>query len=215
MGKKEERRRRAREQALGLVKDFTNKSKFNQPKKSHSRKPKKPIYKLEHVKLDNAYVKSDNAILDTNAIKNSWDGEKLKEIQQLLKKTKPKIILTDTTLNESIRIINIDKNTLMRDLKNKFGEEKFCFIDNTPDIVEDARKMLEKYDSLHKPDDNILAVAKKLNAAIITHDKDLKGCCEKEGIEVYDHHNQTLESTDYEILQKQRKEEANRHLLKK
>ena len=82
MGKKEERRRRAREQALGLVKDFTNKSNFNQSKKPYSGKPKKPIHVLEYVKLDNAYVKSDNVILDTNTIKNSWDKVKLKEIQQ-------------------------------------------------------------------------------------------------------------------------------------
>ena len=210
MGKKEERRRRAREQALGLVKDFTNKSNFNQSKKSYSGKPKQPIHELEYVKLDNAYVKSDNVILDTNAIKNSWDKVKLKEIQQLLKKTKPKIILTDTTLNESVRIINTDKNTLIKDLKNKFGNEKFRFIDNTPDIVENAGKMLKKYDSLHKPDDNILAVAKKLNAAIITHDGDLKDCCEQEEIEVYDHHDQTLEPSDYELLQEQRKQEQER-----
>ena len=207
MGKKEERRRRAREQALGLVKDFTNKSNFNQSKKSYSGKPKKSIHELEYVKLDNPYVKSDNVILDTNAIKNSWDKVKLKEIQQLLKKTKPKIILTDTTLNESVRIINTDKNTLIKDLKNKFGNEKFRIIDNTPDIVENAGKMLKKYDSLHKPDDNILAVAKKLNAAIITHDGDLKDCCEQEEIEVYDHHDQTLEPSDYELLQEQRKQE--------
>ena len=210
MGKKEERRRRAREQALGLVKDFTNKSNFNQSKKSYSGKPKKPIHVFEYVKLDNAYVKSDNVILDTNTIKNSWDKVKLKEIQQLLKKTKPKIILTDTTLNESVRIINTDKNTLIKDLKNKFGNEKFRFIDNTPDIVENAGKMLKKYDSLHKPDDNILAVAKKLNAAIITHDGDLKDCCEQEEIEVYDHHDQTLEPSDYELLQEQRKQEQER-----
>ena len=213
MGKKEERRRRAREQALGLVKDFTNKSNFNQSKKSYSGKPKKPIHVLEYVKLDNAYVKSDNVILDTNTIKNSWDKVKLKEIQQLLKKTKPKIILTDTTLNESVRIINTDKNTLIKDLKNKFGNEKFRFIDNTPDIVENAGKMLKKYDSLHKPDDNILAVAKKLNAAIITHDGDLKDCCEQEEIEVYDHHDQTLEPSDYELLQKQRKQEQERRFF--
>ena len=210
MGKKEERRRRAREQALGLVKDFTNKSNFNQSKKSYSGKPKKSIYESEYVKLDNPYVKSDNVILDTNAIKNSWDKVKLKEIQQLLKKTKPKIILTDTTLNESVRIINTDKNTLIKYLKNKFGNEKFRFIDNTPDIVDNAGKMLKKYDSLHKPDDNILAVAKKLNAAIITHDGDLKDCCEQEEIEVYDHHDQTLEPSDYELLQEQRKQEQER-----
>ena len=210
MGKKEERRRRAREQALGLVKDFTNKSNFNQSKKLYSGKPKKSIHEFEYVKSDNAYVKSDNVILDTNAIKNSWDKVKLKEIQQLLKKTKPKIILTDTTLNESVRIINTDKNTLIKDLKNKFGNEKFRFIDNTPDIVENAGKMLKKYDSLHKPDDNILAVAKKLNAAIITHDGDLKDCCEQEEIEVYDHHDQTLEPSDYELLQEQRKQEQER-----
>ena len=214
MGKKEERRRRAREQALGLVKDFTNKSNFNQSKKSYSGKPKQPIHELEYVKLDNAYVKSDNVILDTNTIKNSWDKVKLKEIQQLLKKTKPKIILTDTTLNESVRIINTDKNTLIKDLKNKFGNEKFRFIDNTPDIVENAGKMLKKYDSLHKPDDNILAVAKKLNAAIITHDGDLKDCCEQEEIEVYDHHDQTLEPSDYELLQEQRKQEQERRFSK-
>ena len=202
MGKKEERRRRAKEQALGLVKDFI--------KKSYSGKPKKSIHEFEYVKSDNPYVKSDNVILDTNAIKNSWDKVKLKEIQQLLKKTKPKIILTDTTLNESVRIINTDKNTLIKYLKNTFGNEKFRFIDNTPDIVENAGKMLKKYDSLHKPDDNILAVAKKLNAAIITHDVGLKNCCEQEEIEVYDHHDQTLVSSDYELLQEQRKQEQER-----
>ena len=100
---------------------------------------------------------------------------------------------------------------MIKYLKNKFGNEKFRFIDNTPDIVENAGKMLKKYDSLHKPDDNILAVAKKFNAAIITHDGDLKDCCEQEEIEVYDHHDQTLESSDYEILQEQRKQEQERH----
>ena len=47
MGKKEERRIPAREQAIGLVKDFTNKTNFKQTKKSYSGKPKKSFKNFE------------------------------------------------------------------------------------------------------------------------------------------------------------------------
>ena len=215
MATRQQRRKRMREQVDELMKNFHSRPEhqtkqtyvLEKPKRIDSTKPKKSYFseKIER-------VISSQVVLDTNVIIDSWNNNYLKQIQQLLKKNDLRIILSETTLGESIRKLQTDKNTLMRSLENSFGN-RFEIHPTMPEMVEDARKMEEKYDSLHNPDSIILAVAKKFGAAIISNDDALTECCKEEEIEVYDHRRQKLEPTRYQRLQEQKeREKATREL---
>ena len=165
-------------------------------------------------KARSSRVRSEKVVLDTNVILDSLNENFVKEMQQLLKKSGIRIILSEIVLGEVTgsdrgELGSYKKNDVLDHLKNRFGE-RLEIVKTTPEMKEDARKMEEKYDVLHSPDSIILAVCKKVDAVLITNDFDLTDCAKQEEVDSYDHRYVEIEPTRYELLQEQREEEERR-----
>jgi predicted nucleic acid-binding protein len=176
---------------------------LNKPNVKHEQKEVKTV---QLVTEKPERVKSEKVGLDTNVIIDSWHEKHVKEMHQLLKKPGIRIILSETALGEASKKIGIEKKIVLDHLKKRFGE-RLEIVKTTPEMKEEARKMEEKYDLLHKADSIILAVYKKCNAAVISNDVDLRECCQEEEIEMHDHRLVKTGPTLYERLQKQRERE--------
>ena len=176
---------------------------LNKPNVKHEQKNVKTV---QLVTEKPERVKSEKAGLDTNVVIDSWHDKHVKEMHQLVKKPGIRIILSETALGEASKKIGKEKKIVLDHLKKRFGE-RVEVVKTTPEMKEDARKMEEKYDLLHKADSIILAVYKKFNAAVISNDVDLRECCQEEEIEMHDHRVVKTGPTQYERLQKQREKE--------
>jgi predicted nucleic acid-binding protein len=127
-------------------------------------------------------------VLDSNAIIDSTKGKYVKHLQQILKKRNLKIILTETSIGESTRILQCKPKKLMELLDKNFGD-RFESVKTEINDVHTATALTvkhKKYD-LHHSDSLILAIAIKTESALITNDTNLKACCKAENIQVIDH----------------------------
>tara|TARA_R100000655_G_C2973928_1_gene190783 strand:+ start:242 stop:994 length:753 start_codon:yes stop_codon:yes gene_type:complete len=127
-------------------------------------------------------------VLDSNAIIDSTKGKYVRHLQQILKKRNLKIILTETSIGESTRILQCKPKKLMELLDKNFGD-RFESVKTEINDVHTATALTvkhKKYD-LHHSDSLILAIAIKTESALITNDTNLKACCKAENIQVIDH----------------------------
>lgn len=136
-------------------------------------------------------------VLDSNAIIDSVNDTYRKQVQQILKKRDLEILLTETSLGESTRILNMDMKTLDRELKKIFGD-RFKKIKTTVKTVQVSTTLSMKYKKfdLHHADSLIMAVAVENECGIITNDKNLKSSCKDYGLEVIDHRRVRLINPD-------------------
>ena len=215
MATRQERKKRIRAQVDELMKDFSpyanqgNLENENYPvpwngtKKNGSGKSKRQTLGTKttgqktqtHKKRqiwggtrETSVVGCGAVVLDSNAIIDSTKGKYVKHLQQILKKRNLKIILTETSIGESTRILQCTPKKLMELLDKNFGNRFESVKTEINDVhTATALKIKHKKYDLHHSDSLILAIAIKTESALITNDTNLKACCKAEKVEVIDH----------------------------
>ena len=143
------------------------------------------------------YLLDSNAIIDINNIEKCTEN-----IKDHIKGKNPKIVIpaqvskelkldrySEDTLGEREKVWSgKDEKRIREILKDKIGVSvKFYTLDNN--IKKKAKELFKNYDDLEHSDAFLLSsmlINKKWNE-IVTHDTDLKICCDKENVNFFDH----------------------------
>tara|TARA_R110002020_G_C15839999_1_gene735067 strand:- start:49 stop:579 length:531 start_codon:yes stop_codon:yes gene_type:complete len=158
--------------------------------------------------------KMNHVVLDTNVVIDLFHVEYVKAITQLLK-NRQNIIVCDTVLEEASRKLKLRPTTIKTKLEKTFGK-RFNYFNKTREIMNYGLYLLNKYNTIvHKPDNLIIAIAKKQNADLITNDYNIQICCRNEKINWIDHRHTKLKDNKKVRIEKSLGNHITKSKLKK
>ena len=110
-------------------------------------------------------------------------GNVLAVLGKKLRKYRLQNIVPLVVLNEISKITKSNFNENVKNIERKLGT--FIISERTEDIINEAKRLEEKYYECHRPDSIILATTKIHGAILVTLDSKLLRTAQLEGVDAY------------------------------